>query len=214
MGTGCARGAPVRARKPRFDVLWHDGGMQVHFVAPDFNTRQKAPPPCPGHSPTGGCGVMGMAELSNFSHGAMPWFEHQLRMLGHMSASARATTVMLLTHQPFRCRPGVPDWYFCFSKTDKALVQDVIRSSGIPVTRFFGQLAGHQHRWFNGTAFDDPDFASFRQFETSAVKGDGTYRKCACVARAVYAPMAIAATWVCAVIFCAARLSIAIAHPC
>lgn len=32
------------------------------------------------------------------------------------------------------------------------------------------QLSGHQHRWFDGTAFDE--WQAFRQFEVSAVKGD------------------------------------------
>ena len=37
---------------------------------------------------------------------------------------------------------------------------------------FWGQWAGHQHRWFDGTAFDEPAFKHFRQWENSAVKGD------------------------------------------
>jgi hypothetical protein len=32
------------------------------------------------------------------------------------------------------------------------------------------QLSGHQHRWYDGTAFDE--WPQFRQFEVSAVKGD------------------------------------------
>jgi predicted MPP superfamily phosphohydrolase len=45
-------------------------GLQaLTFVAPDFNTRDKAPPPCPGHSPIGGCGVVGHADLNNVTNG-------------------------------------------------------------------------------------------------------------------------------------------------
>ena len=35
-----------------------------------------------------------------------------------------------------------------------------------------GQLSGHQHRWFEGAAFDEELWQNFSQFETSAVKGD------------------------------------------
>jgi len=117
------------------------------FLAPDFNTRLKAPPPCPGSSPVGGCGfvchaeshnrnscslisiisrpfirtirVLGMAELFNFSGGSFPWTRDQLQHIGS-DASTNVSEVVLITHQPFRCREGVPDWYFCFSSEDKA----------------------------------------------------------------------------------------------
>ena len=81
-------------------------------------------------------------------------------------------TVILPIHQPFRCRFGVPDWSFCFSKGDKRQVRDVIASSPVDTSKFWGVLAGHQHRWFNGTAFDEPGFERFRQWENSAIKGD------------------------------------------
>ena len=35
---------------------------------------------------------------------------------------------------------------------------------------FFGQLAGHQHRWWHGLAFDEDNWGSFLQWENSAVK--------------------------------------------
>jgi 3',5'-cyclic AMP phosphodiesterase CpdA len=119
----------------------------VLFIAPDFNTRKKAPPPCPGHSPTGGCGVPGPAELSNFTAGVWPWFEEQLHGI-----TALTKQVVLLTHQPFRCRPGVPDWSFCFSSSDKASIRSLLTAAAakhpLKMDLFWGQMAGHQHRWY------------------------------------------------------------------
>ena len=147
------------------------------FIAPDFNTRKRAPPPCPGHSLVGGCGVPGQADLHDFAGGTLEWFEERLDALasrrGHFAASDTVLdgSVVLLTHQPFRCAPGVPDWYFCFSGSDKATLRKSIDRHGLRAA-FFGQLAGHQHRWFNGKAFDEPSWSTFRQWENSAVKGD------------------------------------------
>ena len=117
------------------------GLAALTFLAPDFSTREKALPPCPGHSPIGGCGVNGMAALNNFTNGSLPWFEHRLRA----AAPALALkSVFLATHQPFRCRALIPDWYFCFSTPHKAALRAII--DAVPNAResFWGQLAGHQ----------------------------------------------------------------------
>ena len=148
------------------------GGLT--FLAPDFNTRARALPPCPGHSAVGGCGVPGNADLHAFPGGVMPWFEGRLRALAKRPPSERPDrSVFLLSHQPFRCRPGIPDWWFCYSMEKKADVRDAILGAGPNVLpAFWGVLAGHEHRWFNGTAFDEPRFGRFRQWENSATKGD------------------------------------------
>lgn len=147
----------------------HPAFTGMVMLAPDFNTREKALPPCPGNSPVGGCGVPGNAALHDFPGGAFPWFEARV-----MALTPEAKTVILLSHQPFRCRPGVPDWYFCFAKDDAAKVRAAVErrfGKGRPGP-FWGVLAGHQHRWYNGTAFDADGWGSFRQWENSAVKGD------------------------------------------
>ena len=151
------------------DDRWLDL-QNVYFVSPDFNTRLKAPPPCPGHSPIGGCGVPGMAELFNFTNGTIEWFHSQLTSTRTMRPTI--ASVIMAIHQPFRCRQGVPDWAFCFSKKDKDAIRAILRASPLPLHSFWGVLAGHQHRWFNGTAFDEAEFHQFRQWENSAVKGD------------------------------------------
>lgn len=90
----------------------HDLGPSfdgLTLIAPDFNTRLKAPPPCPGHSPIGGCGVLGMASLNNESGGAWPWFEHQLDVLAASRTARVNRSILLLTHQPFRCRLPIPE---------------------------------------------------------------------------------------------------------
>ena len=142
--------------------LFPVGLQALTFVAPDFNTRDKAPPPCPGHSPIGGCGVMGNANLNV----SWLWFNNELEQI-----NSEQDTVFLITHQPFRCRFGVPDWYFCFSKQMKKEFRNAVSSRGLESAFERGsQLSGHQHRWYDGTSFDE--WPSFRQFEASAVKGD------------------------------------------
>ena len=141
------------------------------FIAPDFNTRQKAPPPCPGHSPIGGCGVPGVAALNNFSGGVFPWFESRLDALPTNGQANRS--VFWIIHQPFRCEFFVPDWYFCFNKKQKAGIRAVVDARPPSVrASLWGELAGHQHRWWSGTAFDEPGWEHFAQLENSAVKGD------------------------------------------
>ena len=109
---------------------------------------------------------MGNADLNNVSGGSWDWFDRQLRAI-----DATRDVVFLVTHQPFRCRAGVPDWYFCFSKRMKQAFRTAVIDQGLERAFERGaQLSGHQHRWFDGTAFDE--WPSFRQFEVSAVKGD------------------------------------------
>jgi hypothetical protein len=144
--------------------------QKLTFIAPDFNGRTKAPPPCPGHSPIGGCGVMGNANLNNVTNGSWSWFEHQLSLLNDTNREEEQI-LFLVTHQPFRCRVGVPDWYFCFSKKMKQSFRTVVQKYNLESAFEKGsQLSGHQHRWFQGLAFDE--WPHFRQFEVSAVKGD------------------------------------------
>mgnify|MGYP007044702502 CR=1 FL=1 len=188
------------------------------FLAPDFNTRLKAPPPCPGHSSVGGCGsvrtfpstssadvlktethpfvffctcahilvyvvycsVPGMAELSNFTGGPFPWLRERLRtmhangalnMIGETNSSTNVKQIVLVIHQPFRCREGVPDCkfpdetvklaqfvgsfdkvsdclgYFCFSTPDKSALRSAFSEDlGENVDKLWGVMAGHQHR--------------------------------------------------------------------
>ena len=109
---------------------------------------------------------MGNADLNNVTGGSWPWFTGQLSGL-----DPERDVVYLVTHQPFRCRMGVPDWYFCFSREMKQAFRHVVSDYRLESAFVRGaQLSGHQHRWFNGTAFDE--WESFRQFEVSAVKGD------------------------------------------
>jgi len=145
-------------------------GLQtLTFVAPDFNTRNRAPPPCPGHSPIGGCGVTGNADFNNISNGtggSWQWFENEIK------TNVRTNdTVFYISHQPFRCREGVPDWYFCYSKTMKQEFRTLIQRYELePAFERGASLNGHQHRWFDGSCFDE--WPHFKQFEVSAVKGD------------------------------------------
>jgi len=155
--------------RPAADFDRHLAGLT--FLAPDWNTRLRAPPPCPNpsHLPVGGCGVPGQAALHAHAGGVMPWFESRLQAIAERGA--QMGSVLLLTHQPFRCRFPIPDWAFCFSTNDKASVRAAIDRHG-QARSFFGQLAGHQHRWFHGDAFDEAEWKGFVQWENSAVKGD------------------------------------------
>jgi len=42
-----------------------------------------------------------------------------------------------------------------------------------PIEKYWGVLAGHWHRWFNGTAFDE--WPTFMQWETEACKLSGGF---------------------------------------
>mmetsp|Transcript_8409 Transcript_8409/g.12243 ORF Transcript_8409/g.12243 Transcript_8409/m.12243 type:complete len:155 (-) Transcript_8409:6-470(-) len=113
-----------------------------------------------------------MPELFNFSGGSFPWTRDQLQHIGS-DASTNVSEVVLITHQPFRCREGVPDWYFCFSSEDKASLRVAFEQDlNDNVDLLWGVMAGHQHRWYSGLAFDESDFSHFKQWENSAVKGD------------------------------------------
>lgn len=52
------------------------------------------------------------------------------------------------------------------------MFRDTINGTAGARESLWGQLAGHQHRNFNGSAFDNEGWDSFRQIEASAVKGD------------------------------------------
>ena len=167
------------------------GLQNLTFLAPDFNTRDRAPPPCPGSSPVGGCGVTGKADFNNVTGGSWDWFQSELQAMSQEVRSAERSesnesseskadktllkeeqsVVYFVTHQPFRCRFGIPDWYFCYSKIMKKNFRDVVSKYGLKKLFEGGsQLSGHQHRWYAGTAFDE--WETFQQFEVSAVKGD------------------------------------------
>lgn len=153
-------------------LTWRDSNdvtQGLTFLAPDFNTRQRAPPPCPGTSPVGGCGVPGVADLNDFpgsgGGGVLDWFKSRLGSVAGADAATTATAnttvaaaaasghahAFMITHQPFRCSFGVPDFYFCFSHTMKMTLMDAMDDAGASADKWWGQLAGHQHRWYNGT---------------------------------------------------------------
>ena len=97
----------------------------------------------------------------------MGWLKQQLLAYNGTNVSQ----IVLMIHQPFRCREGVPDCtfcagstshvqaiiepavlvvilgYFCFSSDDKAqlrLVFEEVFEDRVDV--LWGMLAGHQHR--------------------------------------------------------------------
>jgi hypothetical protein len=65
---------------------------------------------------------------------------------------------------------------FCFSNDDQNKIRDAMRQSqSIPETAFWGTLAGHLHEWnWFETVFqnDGQGFSNFKQYETSACKGN------------------------------------------
>jgi hypothetical protein len=64
-----------------------------------------------------------------------------------VQALPKAQDVVLVIHQPFRCRDGVPDWYFCFSDDDKMTLRSAFEEDlGGQVDLLWGVMAGHQHR--------------------------------------------------------------------
>ncbi len=138
-------------------------GARLAFLAGDWSTRGAAT--CANCS-----GVPGWAErgLSNFPGGVLPWLRDQLAALAR--APAHPDKLFLIQHQPITCPFWVPDFAFCFGAADKLLLAEALLEHW-PRDAWWGVFAGHNHAYLNqSTPFDG--WPAFREFETSAAKGD------------------------------------------
>jgi len=131
-----------------------DNGMV--FYGLDWNTRK--------HAMRGDKGCLPNAELYNFPGGTYQWLESRLKKLDFFDRQ-----IVFLQHQGFRTMAIPPDWIFTFNRTEKEQFRNLLLKHRL-LNNYFGVFAGHLHRWYNGTAFDE--WNTFVQWETAACKGE------------------------------------------
>lgn len=139
------------------------GETDAIILGADWNTRMKA---LPGYK-----GNLGQADLNNFPGGALPWFKERLQA----PRGRNVSQIFLAQHQPLKCPWFIPNMAFCFSNDDQDAVRAAMRTSSYPESTFWGNLAGHLHEWnWNAQVFPDDGkgYPNFKQFETSACKGN------------------------------------------
>lgn len=125
------RGAPSWFQNFAFSYQGHG------FLCLDWVSRARAIRPLPGSHPE--------ADLHDFAGGTYQWMSELLR-----SGWARGKRqVFLFQHHPLRTSRWIPGWAFAFSRGEKRKFQQALGQGP-----FWGVFAGHQHRAYQGTAFD------------------------------------------------------------
>lgn len=147
-------------------VVQMDGPEGLALVVLDWNSRQL--PRRPGYEERG---VGPQAFLHDFPGGTIDWLAQTLPVLYDRNVSQ----IAFLQHHPYRLQIYAPDRIYGFDRTEKARIQEVLQKS-MPLSNYFGVIAGHLHRFFEGTAFDEEGFEDFRQIETDTCKGHVTDR--------------------------------------
>lgn len=130
------------------------------FYGLDWNSRMAAAPGYRGAWP----GV----QLHNFTGGTFDFLEKRLALLSQ--TKSRTFQIVSLQHHPYRAPLFVPSDIYGWAGWQKAAMRTLFETY-FPVEQYFGVIAGHWHRWFNGTAFDE--WPTFRQWETAACKEGG-----------------------------------------
>lgn len=113
------------------------------------------------------------AELHDFPCGTFQWLQGTLEEMS-TKWEHRPKNIVIMQHHPFRTPFGVPGAIYAFSSKDKNRIRDVL-SKYFPIETYWGIFAGHFHRWFDGTAFDEKEWRTFHQHESSAGKSNGSY---------------------------------------
>jgi len=130
---------------------------EVVLLGLDWNTRKHALPTFEGARPD--------ADLHDFEGGTLRWLKARLAAL-----PATTRTVIFLQHHGFRTAPPIPAAAFTFSSAEGAAFRGALEAAP-PLSRYFGVLAGHSHRDYHGTAFDE--WPWFEQHELAATKETG-----------------------------------------
>lgn len=107
------------------------------FVALDWVTRR--------HALFGFPGAHTQADLHDFPGGTYRWAGE----LERSGALAGARRVFFFQHHPPRTRLGLPDFLFGFSRGEKDKLKALLARPN-----HWGVFAGHQHRAYQGRAFD------------------------------------------------------------
>lgn len=145
-----------------------DTNSKALWLAPDFNTRDHAWDPNER-------GSMGYVEslLSNFTGGVLPWLASRLEYYSLLPVSEQPDIIYLFHHQPYKCPIYVPDVLFCFGVQDKIVLQETLLRY-FPPEKYWGGFTGHTHI-YTGPERPFLNWPTFKQFETSASKGDALF---------------------------------------
>lgn len=109
------------------------------------------------------------AQLHDYQNGTFQFLNERLRLL---SKSNDQRKIIMMHHHPYRAPFIVPDFIYGFSSEQKTKVREMLLSH-LPKERYIGIIAGHWHRWFDGTAFDE--WPEFKQWETEACKATSAF---------------------------------------
>lgn len=105
--------------------------------------------------------------------GTFHWLSSRLAELSReVGGRSGDVEIALFHHQPYKT--PVPDWLFAFNKKQKASIRDMLESH-FDISKYWGAFAGHVHRWFQGTAFDEPEWKTFQQWESRACKSTSAF---------------------------------------
>lgn len=118
-------------------------------------------------------GTLPMAELHNYSGGTYQWLDARLADLAAWQSAHPNQTlqIVFMHHQGYRVPIYIPNpAFFTFSAEERHKVQALLLKH-FPADTYWGVIAGHIHRWYNDTAFDEPGWENFWQWETDACKG-------------------------------------------
>jgi len=130
----------------------------ISFISLDWNSRH------PAVWELGYKGAMPGAQLHNFTGGTLPFLASRLQVIPD-----NIKTIVFLQHHPYRSPWYVPEWIYGFSTDQKDAVRYLLTYYQ-PLDRYWGVFAGHWHRWYNGTAFDE--WPKFWEWETDACKNN------------------------------------------
>jgi hypothetical protein len=123
-------------------------------------------------------GVGPEAELHDFECGTLDWLDKELNAIKSEDASSK---LFIVQHHPFHNRAILDPFgnnygfNFTFDDYQDKRVQDIFSKYFTP-SSFLGVHAGHNHRWFNGTAFThftatSSEWETIPEWETPASKG-------------------------------------------
>lgn len=132
----------------------------------DWNSRK------PAFKELGYKGSWPGAELHDFACGTMGWLERKLQQI--QSRAQPPKNIILVQHHPFRAPFPIPDFIYGISGGQKKAIRALL-SKYLPIETYWGVLAGHFHRWFEGNAFNEREWTKYQQFEAMASLTDGSF---------------------------------------
>lgn len=151
-----------------FVVTFPSFSKNFQFLVLDWNARETALPE-PGVGP--------QAELHNFTCGTFDWLNTTLKE----GLEKHIEQFFIVQHHPFHNRDSLDPfgfnvkYNFTFDKHQDFALQELLSTYYDP-SAYIGSIAGHLHRWYNGTAFNkytasSASFLRLPAYETPACKG-------------------------------------------